>query len=100
MPKRLTYEARAEMAQNAVGKQCLKLMAEKQTNLAVAVDVATADEMLRLADQVAAARLPRLSLITGVVDRSCSAWEPCLQHCVLRSARCILTTGPQTCAST
>jgi Orotidine 5'-phosphate decarboxylase / HUMPS family len=51
-PKRLTYEARAALAQNAMAKRCLELMAEKETNLAVAVDVATADEMLAIADKV------------------------------------------------
>ena len=50
--KRLTYEARAELAQNAMGRRCFELMARKRTNLSVAVDVATADEMLRIAEQV------------------------------------------------
>ena len=48
--KRLTYEARAALAKNSVAKQCLELMARKKTNLAVAADVATAGEMLQLAE--------------------------------------------------
>ena len=35
-----------------MGKRCFELMAKKKTNLSVAVDVATADEMLRIAEQV------------------------------------------------
>lgn len=47
---RLTYEARAALAKNSVARQCLELMARKKTNLAVAADVATAAEMLQLAE--------------------------------------------------
>lgn len=50
-PKRLSYEERAGLAKNSVAKQCFELMARKRTNLAVAADVATADEMLALAEQ-------------------------------------------------
>lgn len=49
---RLSYEARAALAQNALGKRCLELMARKKTNLAVAADVPTAAEMLEIADKV------------------------------------------------
>lgn len=48
--QRLSYEARAGLAKNAVARECLELMARKKTNLAVAADVSTADEMLRLAE--------------------------------------------------
>lgn len=48
---RLTYEERAAAAKNSVAKQCLEIMVRKRTNLAVAADVATADEMLQLAEQ-------------------------------------------------
>eukprot|EP00775_Hariotina_reticulata_P005642 gene5642-5881_t len=48
--KRLTYEERSALAKNSVAKRCLEIMARKQTNLAVAADVATADEMLQLAE--------------------------------------------------
>lgn len=49
---RLPYEARAGMARCALSRRLLELMARKRTNLSVAADVATADEMLRLADAV------------------------------------------------
>lgn len=48
--QRLTYEARAAVAKNSVARACLELMARKKTNLAVAADVSTADEMLQLAE--------------------------------------------------
>lgn len=48
--QRLTYEARAAVAKNSVARECLELMARKKTNLAVAADVSTADEMLQLAE--------------------------------------------------
>jgi uridine monophosphate synthetase len=50
--KRLSYEARAALAPNAVAKACFELMARKRTNLAVAADVGSAEEMLALADAV------------------------------------------------
>lgn len=46
------YEARAERAQNAVGRRLLELMASKQSNLSVAADVETPEQMLALADAV------------------------------------------------
>lgn len=49
---RLPYEARAKLAANPLGARCLEIMARKQTNLSVAADVDTAEEMLLLADQV------------------------------------------------
>jgi hypothetical protein len=49
---RLRYEERAALAQNAVGRRLLELMARKRTNLSVAADVATVEEMLELADKV------------------------------------------------
>lgn len=51
-PKRLTYEARASLAQNPMARRCFEIMVKKQTNLSVAVDVATADEMLAIAAAV------------------------------------------------
>jgi uridine monophosphate synthetase len=51
-PRRLPYEQRAKLAPCAMAKRCLELMARKKTNLSVAADVATADEMLALADAV------------------------------------------------
>jgi orotidine 5'-phosphate decarboxylase subfamily 1 len=50
--KRLTYEARGALAQNSMARRCFDIMVKKRTNLSVAVDVPTADEMLRLADLV------------------------------------------------
>jgi hypothetical protein len=54
---RLTYEARIEAAANPMARRCLEIMARKRTNLSVAADVATADEMLELAEKVGAAPL-------------------------------------------
>lgn len=51
-PKRLRYEERAALAQNPLGRQLFELMARKKTNLSVAADVATVEEMLELADKV------------------------------------------------
>lgn len=48
---RLRYEERAGLAKNSVAKRCFEIMARKKTNLAVAADVSTADEMLSLAEQ-------------------------------------------------
>lgn len=48
----MPFEERAKLAQNPVARQCFELMARKRTNLAVAADVGTADEMLALADAV------------------------------------------------
>jgi len=47
---RLPFEERAALSQNAAGRKLLELMARKRTNLAVAADVATVEEMLRIAD--------------------------------------------------
>ncbi|KAG2493995.1 hypothetical protein HYH03_007922 [Edaphochlamys debaryana] len=51
-PKRLTYEARVPLAKCALAKRCLELMVRKGTNLSVAADVDTAEEMLAIADKV------------------------------------------------
>lgn len=40
------------MAQNAAGRKLFELMAVKRSNLAVAADVGTVEEMLRIADAV------------------------------------------------
>eukprot|EP00195_Chlamydomonas_chlamydogama_P010315 CAMPEP_0202893194 /NCGR_PEP_ID=MMETSP1392-20130828/2818_1 /ASSEMBLY_ACC=CAM_ASM_000868 /TAXON_ID=225041 /ORGANISM="Chlamydomonas chlamydogama, Strain SAG 11-48b" /LENGTH=516 /DNA_ID=CAMNT_0049577441 /DNA_START=262 /DNA_END=1812 /DNA_ORIENTATION=- len=50
--KRVPYEERAKQAKNALAKKCLELMARKKTNLSVAADVDTAEEMLALAEKV------------------------------------------------
>ena len=49
---RLRYEQRAGLAQNPLGCKLFELMARKKTNLSVAADVATVEEMLELADKV------------------------------------------------
>lgn len=51
-PCSLTYETRAAAAVNPMARACLELMARKRTNLSVAADVATAEEMLEIADKV------------------------------------------------
>ncbi|GAB4821758.1 hypothetical protein N2152v2_008804 [Parachlorella kessleri] len=50
--KRLRYEERAGLAQNPLGRRLFELMVRKRSNLSVAADVATVDEMLALADKV------------------------------------------------
>lgn len=49
---RLSYEKRQRHAKNAAGRKLLQIISRKQSNLAVAADVATIDEMLSIADQV------------------------------------------------
>lgn len=49
---RLRYEDRAALAKNPLGARLFELMARKRTNLSVAADVQTADDMLALADAV------------------------------------------------
>jgi hypothetical protein len=61
---RLRYEERAPLAQNPLGRQLFELMARKQTNLSVAADVETADDMLSLADAVG----PHVAVLKTHVD--------------------------------
>lgn len=63
-PKRVSYEERAQHAQCPLGRQLLELMAKKKTNLAVAADVPTAEEMLRLADTIG----PEICVLKTHVD--------------------------------
>lgn len=48
----LSYGKRAELIENKVGKKLLELMERKKTNLAVAADVTTTEELINLADTV------------------------------------------------
>ncbi|KAF5833393.1 monophosphate synthase [Dunaliella salina] len=50
--RRLAYEERAKQAKNPMAQRCLELMARKQSNLSVAADVDTVEEMLELAEKV------------------------------------------------
>ena len=59
---RFPFEQRAHLAKNAAGRQLFELMVKKQSNLAVAADVATAEEMLKLADLV---RPPKECAMSG-----------------------------------
>lgn len=60
----MAYEERAKQAKNPMAKQCLELMARKQSNLSVAADVDTVEEMLDLAEKVCA--LMTFSLLAHV----------------------------------
>ena len=50
--KRLSYKERAQLCSNPVAKKLFNLMEEKQTNLVLAADVTTTQELLALADMV------------------------------------------------
>lgn len=51
-PNKDTYAHRSQVARCLLAKRLLGLMDQKQTNLAVAVDVTTTDKLLQLADQL------------------------------------------------
>jgi len=51
-PQHQTYSQRAATFSNPAAKQLLEIMAKKQTNLAVSVDVTKAEEFLAIIDAV------------------------------------------------
>ncbi len=62
--KRMSYDDRAPLAKNPMGRQLFELMAKKKTNLSVAADVGSAEEMLQLADKVG----PYIAVLKTHVD--------------------------------
>ena len=59
-----TYLERSGSAKNPQAKRLYQLMAEKQTNLALAVDEPEADLVLKLADQIG----PELCILKTHID--------------------------------
>lgn len=73
--KRFTFQQRAKIAENAISRRLLELMVRKQSNLAVAADVPSAQQLLQLAEQVG----PHISVLKTHVDIFTS-WTPEIQH--------------------
>lgn len=61
---KLRYEERVSLAHNAVSRRLLKVMVEKQSNLAVSADVNSFEELLLLAEQVG----PHICLLKTHID--------------------------------
>ncbi|CAI5459271.1 unnamed protein product [Closterium sp. Yama58-4] len=51
-PSRKSYAARAALAKNEVGRRLWEIMERKKTNLSVAADVESAEELLKLAETI------------------------------------------------
>jgi len=61
---KLTYQERANLAQNPVSSRLLQLMEKKETNLALAVDEPEAEKVLELADKIG----PEIAILKTHID--------------------------------
>jgi len=60
----ISYDQRADFCMNAAAKKLCRLMAQKKTNLCVAIDVKSAADLLRLAEAVG----PHICLLKTHID--------------------------------